>query len=303
MRAQITTPHNQDIHILIHSTMLSKSKATLLLLFFNLLLFSQIEDLEHAKIFDKCQITYTDGHTKDGYIAFFMENKHYDDEDVYSSSVENIFHLDDNNFEFKATIADKPINMTQKDLKRITIYHEDSSVEIYDLMEVKKFDKEKNIIKSSKKAWLPLVKEDVICLYQRNIYVNTIKTNDIKGTEKLKKTKILGTLTYISNKEQNIAFQVYDERKNFLKKNLDSPYLATVLEYVFKDCPTFLEQIMVNKKFKYQQFDTENTEDEESSNNESLTKEEKFIIKDRQKIERESKPFINLIEAYKTTCK
>jgi hypothetical protein len=269
----------------------------LLLLITHSTLFAQVEDLKHAKIFNKCEITYIDGHTINGYIAFFMENMNYEMEDVYSRSIENIFHLDDNHFEFKASVSDKVINMTQKDLKRIKILYEDNSFQIYDLMEVKKFDKEKNIIKSSRKAWLPLVKDDIVSLYQLNIYVNKIKTNDFNGTEKLKKTKFLGTLTYLANKEQNIAFQIYDERKNFLKKNLNSSYLATVLQYIFKDCPTFLNKIMVNEKFEYQNFDTEDNQNE-NKNNESLSKEEKFQLKGKLTIESESKPFLKLIEAY-----
>jgi hypothetical protein len=274
----------------------------LLLLITHSTVFAQVEDLKHAKIFNKCEITYIDGHTINGFIAFFMENMNYEMEDVYSRSIENIFHLDDNHFEFKASVSDKVINMTQKDLKRIKILYEDNSFQIYDLMEVKKFDKEKNIIKSSRKAWLPLVKDDIVSLYQLNIYVNKIKTNDFNGTEKLKKTKILGTLTYLANKEQNIAFQIYDERKNFLKKNLNSSYLATVLQYIFKDCPTFLNKIMVNEKFEYQNFDTEDNQNE-NKNNESLSKEEKFQLKGKLTIESESKPFLKLIEAYKSTCK
>jgi len=278
----------------------------LLLLFTHLTIFAQVEDLEHAKIFKKCEITYTDGRVISGFIAFFMEKKQYDFEDAYGRSVENIFHLDDNNFEFKASVSDNSVNMTQKDLKRVKIFYDDLSEEIYDLMEIKKFDKDKNIIKSTKKAWLPLIKEDVICLYQRNIYLNKIKTNDLKGTEKLKKTTILGTLTYLANKEQNIAFQIYDERKNYLKRNLKSPYLATVLQYIFKDCPSFLNKIMKDDKLDYQQFGDDEFGDENQdndTNDEPLSKEEKFQLKNKLKLENESKPFLKLIEDYKSTCK
>ena len=278
----------------------------LLLLFTHLTIFAQVEDLEHAKIFKKCEITYTDGRVISGFIAFFMEKKQYDFEDAYGRSVENIFHLDDNNFEFKASVSDNSVNMTQKDLKRVKIFYDDLSEEIYDLMEIKKFDKDKNIIKSTKKAWLPLIKEDVICLYQRNIYLNKIKTNDLKGTEKLKKTTILGTLTYLANKEQNIAFQIYDERKNYLKRNLKSPYLATVLQYIFKDCPSFLNKIMKDDKLDYQQFGDDEFGDENQdndTNDEPLSKEEKFQLKNKLTIERESKPFLKLIEEYRSICK
>lgn len=278
----------------------------LLLLFTHATIFAQVEDLEHAKIFKKCEITYTDGRVISGYIAFFMEKKQYDFEDVYGRSIENIFHLDDNNFEFKASVSDNSVNMTQKDLKRIKIFYDDLSEEIYDLMEIKKFDKDKNIIKSSKKAWLPLIKEDAICLYQRNIYLNKIKTNDLKGTEKLKKTTILGTLTYLANKEQNIAFQIYDERKNYLKRNLKSPYLATVLQYIFKDCPSFLNKIIKDDKLDYQQFGDDESGDENQyneTNDEPLSKEEKFQLKNKLKLENESKPFLKLIEEYKSTCR
>ncbi len=279
----------------------------LLLLITHSTVFAQEEDLEHAKIFNKCEITYIDGHTINGYIAFFLESKNYDlDEDVYGRSIENIFHLDDNDFEFKATVSDKSINMTQKDLKRIKIFYDDLSIKIYDLMEIKKFDKNKNIIKSSKKAWLPLIKEDAICLYQKNIFVNKIKVNDLKGTEKLKKKTILGTLTYLANKQQNVAFQIYDERKNFLKRNLKSPYLATVLQYIFKDCPTFLNKIIKDDKLDHQQLGDEESVDENQdndTNDEPITKEDKFQLKNKLTIERESKPFLKLIEEYKSTCK
>ena len=95
-----------------------------LLLIVNSTVHAQIEDLERARIFNKCEITYVDGKIITGYIAFFLEPISRDWDDALDFSIEKLLNLDDNDFEFKSSISSNSINMAQKELKKIKVYYE-----------------------------------------------------------------------------------------------------------------------------------------------------------------------------------
>lgn len=268
--------------------------------------FAQADDLDHAKIFNKCEITYTDGKIITGFIAFFVENRSYDFEDMVDSSIERAFNLDDNSFEFKLSLSANVINMSQKGLKRVKIFYENQFEETYDLMNIKVLDENNSLVKSSRTAWLPLVKDDVISLYQRNIYLKTVKYKSRKDEYITKRQKLLGTLTYIGNKEHNIAFQIYGYKRNIFKEKLNDAYLGNVLKYIFNDCPAFLDNILVNDKWEYSRFmssDLEYESEIDRINDSDLNKNEKFFSIDKIYLEKASSPFVKLIEEYKSTCK
>jgi len=267
---------------------------------------AQIEDLEHASIFNKCEITYNDNKVVDGYIAFFLENLNNDQEDILSSSIERMFNLDDNNWEFKTSVSDTPKNMSQKNIKLIKVYYSLDVIKTYKLMDIKKINKDGTIINTSKKAWLPVIKDDVISLYQMNIYTNIQKYSRKEKDYVTKKTKKFFTLTYLSNQKQNIAFEVYDLLKPRMSKpNLGDAYLGKVLEYIFQECPSFLDKIMKNKKWNYKSFvdDTTNYDTQIKEIKESnLNDFEKHRKIDDLDIKKESQPFIKLIEEFKLNC-
>lgn len=262
---------------------------------------------EDSDIFKKCEITYDDGKVLTGYIAFFLEISPKDTEDIYINSVESVLNLNDNNFEFKASLGDTRKSMSQKDIKKITIDYGNNNIITYKLMEIKKLNENGTISTgSSKKAWLPIVKEDVVSLYQKNIYSEKnryiIKENDFNP----KKTKKLITVTYLSNEKQNVAFEIYNlQKKRFLRKNLGDEYLAKVLQYVFQDCPTFVSKIVKNSKWNYKAFtDSDDVFDNQIKEikNSDLDDFQKFIKIDTLDFAKEAQPFIKLIEEYKTNC-
>lgn len=283
-------------------------KKILKVIFFWLLLSSIcLQAQEDSDIFKKCEITYNDGKVLNGYIAFFLEIAPKDTQDIYLNSVESVLNLNDNNFEFKATPSDNRKSMSQKDIKKIAVDYGNKAIITYKLMEIKKLNDNGTIATgSSKKAWLPVVKEDIVSLYQINIYSEKnryiIKENDFNP----KKTKKLITVTYLSNEKQNIAFEIYNlQKKRFLRKNLDDNYLAKVLEYVFQDCPTFVNKIIKNNKWDYKTytdsdvaFDNQIKEIKKSN----LDDFQKLVKIDTLDLQKEAQPFIKLIEAYKSNC-
>ena len=260
-----------------------------------------------SEIFKKCEITYNDGKILKGYIAFFLEIAPKDTEDIYLSSVERVLNLDDNNFEFKASLNDVRKSMSQKDIEKIAIDYGKNTVITYKLMDIRKLNEDGTLSSgSSKKAWLPIIKEDVVSLYQKNIYSEKgryiIKENDNDP----KKTKKLITVTYLSNKNQNIAFEIYNiQKKRFLRKNLEDKYLAKVLRYVFQDCPKFLDKIIKDDKWDHTPYSvSDDSFDDQIKQvkNSGLDDFQKFTSIDSLDLKKEAEPFIKLIEDYKLIC-
>ena len=130
---------------------------------------AQIEELNRSTLFNKCEITYTDGKVKEGIIAYFLDGMAKDIDDMMNSSIENILNFDDNSFEFKESISSNPIVMTQKNIDNIKIYYSNDEVQVYKLMNIRTLNENGIVINSSKKAWLPVIKDDIISLYQKNV--------------------------------------------------------------------------------------------------------------------------------------
>ena len=265
--------------------------------------FAQNEELDHSKIFKKCQITYSDGRITNGYIAFFLEPKQFDREDLIASSVEKILNLDDNNFEFKESISANTKNMSQKDLSSIKIIFENGNTKTYQLMTVKSLTKEGTVIDSSKKAWLPVVKQDYISLYQINIYNNI--SDDIKKKNQFKHLRRLATITYLASQDE--AFEIYNfNQSKFFTSSFGNAYLGKVLQYLFKDCPTFLDKIIKEGKWDYSPYKNSTIDYDsqiKSVKKSNATDEEKYYLIDDIYIKQTAEPFIKLIEDYKTNCK
>lgn len=270
------------------------------------LMFSQLEDLERAKYFNSCEITYSDGHKVKGYIAYFLETTSRDYEDLYASSIERFLNLDDNSFEFKEHISDLPKTITQKNLSAITVFYDNNYYKSYRLMNIRKLDSDGKIITSSKKAWLPIIKEDVISLYQKNLYEDTFKYNRKSKDYILKKRKKLTTLTYLSNQKQDVAFEIYDvEKFRMSLPSYNDKYLAKVLQYIFHDCNDFLESIIKAGKWNYSPFDTSQIDYDTLINEakkSTLGEFEKYYNIDTLYLKKESEIFLNLIESYKKNC-
>jgi hypothetical protein len=281
-------------------------KILLFLILLNGSLYAQINDLEKPSAFNKCEITFNDGKVEHGFIAFFLEPFTSDFEDAIGHSLERVLNLDDNDFEFKTSISDRPINMTQKNIQQIKVYYENNYVKTYKLMHVKKILEDGTIQASSKKAWLPVSKEDVISLYQKNIYREYKKYNKKTDDFITVKRKKYITITYLSNEKQNIAFEIYDLNQLRLSKpKLDDKYVAKVLQYIFQDCPDFLNKIVKDKRWDYESF-MDNHEDYDTQikliQKSKLSKTEKFNQIDVLELKKEAQPFLKLIEAYKLNC-
>lgn len=269
-------------------------------------MFSQLDDLYHARIFNKCELTYVDNTVVNGYIAFFLEQTPVDEDELFSS-VERMFNLDDNNFEFKSTINGTIKNLSQKDLKKIKVFHEGNIVKTYKLMYIKSLDKNGKLIPSSKKAWLPIIKDSLISVYQLNVYDNIRKY--VRKTDDFvtKKIKLSFPITYLSNDNQDYAFEIYNmDVGRFTKPYLDDIYLGKILNHIFQDCPSFLNKIMKNNKWEYQAF-IDNSIDYSSKiksiKNSTLNDFEKFNRLDEIYTQKSSQPFIKLIDEYNINCK
>lgn len=287
-------------------------KLTLIVTLLNLVsVYAQNNESDYNEIFKKCEITYSDGKIINGYIAFFMEAKKFDSADLIDSSIEHILNLDDNHFEFKESLSANPKNMSQKDLSTIKIFSKNGLFKIYKLMNVKSLTKEGLVINSSKKAWLPIVKEGYVNLYQINMYNNINNSSfdeyddDVKKKTKYKYLRKTVTITYLGN--QDVAFEIYNFNQfKLFTSSFGSAYLAKVLQYLFNDCPSFLDKIIKKGKWDYELYN--NTTVDYNSQIKSIKKsdatdEEKHYLLDDIYIKQAAEPFIKLIEDYKTNCK
>jgi hypothetical protein len=281
-------------------------KIVLFFTFINASLQAQVNDLERANIFNKCEITYNDGKVVNGFIAFFIEPFTSDFEDALGHSLERVLNLDDNDFEFKTSLSDRTINLTQKNINKIKVNYDNNFVKTYKLMYVKTILDDGTVQASSRKVWLPISKEDVISLYQINVYLEYKKYNKkTAGFITVKRKKKI-TVTYLSNEKQNIAFEIHNlNAPRFSKYKLDDNYLGKVLQYIFQDCPDFLEKILKDKKWDYTSF-VDNIEDYDAQikliEKSTLNKSEKFNQIDVLDLKKEAQPFLKLIEAYKLNC-
>ena len=277
-----------------------------LLLIVNSTVHAQIEDLERARIFNKCEITYVDGKIITGYIAFFLEPISRDWDDAIDFSIEKLLNLDDNDFEFKTSISSNSINMTQKGLKKIKVFYENDIEKIFILMDIKKFDANGNIINSTRKAWLPIAREDVINIYQKNVYLEIMKYSNKEKDFVRKKIKKSTTITYLSNEKQNIAFEIYNTSKfRLTRPKLNDKYLGKVLQYIFQDCPDFSNKILKNESWDFKPFiETKIDYDflKNEVNNSDLNEFEKFNKIDAIDLRKERQPFEKLIDDYKSNC-
>lgn len=284
---------------------LSLTFLTVLVLTSNLV-FSQLDDLYHARIFNKCELTYEDNTVVNGYIAFFLEKKLIEDEDVYDS-LERMFNYDDNDFEFKTSLNSAIKNLSQKNLKKIKVYYEGKITKTFKLMYIKNLSKDGKLISSSKKAWLPVIKDSLISLYQFNVYDDFRKYNKKLDEYISKKIKISFSVTYLSNNNQDYAFEIYNSEYGRLSNpNLDDSYLGKVLNYIFQDCPVFLNNIMKNNRWDYQPFIDKSIDYSNKIReikNSKLNNFEKFNKLDQIYTQRDSQPFIKLIEQYNINCK
>jgi hypothetical protein len=276
-----------------------------LLLFYCFVSFSQNIDATDTVIFTKCEVTFSDGVVKQGYIHNFVNNGTVAFEDILDSSIEKVFGLLDNDFEFKTKLDERPINLKQKDVSKVKLCYENNEFLVYKLMNIKTLSKEGKIEDSSKKAWLPLYKEDIVSIFSFNIWSRRIREKSNGTTKPLGKYKKKLTITYLSNSSQNYALSIYNfDEFRIWNPNYKDSYLGLVLMDIFKDSPFFLSKIITEKKqWNYKLYEDSEKQLEEEikrvKSDDLLDEEDRKNKINALELRKEANPFLRMIDDYK----
>ena len=239
--------------------------------------------------YEEAEITYSDNTKVKGYINGFIENNSIEvglglD---YFDKFEDQLNLDDKKFYFKKEINDKPITLTQENIKSISVVV-NNVTKTYYLLKIKSVDKKKNIVDLNRKVWLPLLKDDdKIKIFGFNLFLNN---------------RYVGTFNYLSN-DNEYALKPTD--RVFVSSDTMIESYQIMLKYIFNDCEQikplideFTNKEKAKKKYAELQLQIKAVKKEKG-----LTKidEKNKILKLNEDYFTE--PYVKMIEEYKKSCK
>ena len=239
--------------------------------------------------YEEAEITYSDNTKVKGYINGFIENNSIEvglglD---YFDKFEDQLNLDDKKFYFKKEINDKPITLTQENIKSISVVV-NNVTKTYYLLKIKSVDKKKNIVDLNRKVWLPLLKDDdKIKIFGFNLFLNN---------------RYVGTFNYLSN-DNEYALKPTD--RVFVSSDTMIESYQIMLKYIFNDCEQikplideFTNKENAKKKYAELQLQIKAVKKEKD-----LTKveEKNKILKLNEDYFTE--PYVKMIEEYKKSCK
>ena len=239
--------------------------------------------------YEEAEITYSDSTKVKGYINGFIENNSIEvglGLDFFDK-FEDQLNLDDKKFYFKKEINDKPITLTQENIKSISVVV-NNVTKTYYLLKIKSVDKKKNIVDLNRKVWLPLLKDDdKIKIFGFNLFLNN---------------RYVGTFNYLSN-DSEYALKPTD--RVFVSSDTMIESYQIMLKYIFNDCEQikplideFTNKENAKKKYAELQLQIKAVKKEKD-----LTKveEKNKILKLNEDYFTE--PYVKMIEEYKKSCK
>lgn len=243
--------------------------------------------LNFSNKYEEAEITYIDNTKKKGYINGFIENNSIDFSADGFEKFEESLNLDDKKFYFKNDLESESIILTQENIKSISIIA-NKEIKTYYLMKIKSVDKEFNVVDLNRKAWLPLLRDDVnIKIYGFNLFINNT---------------YVYTYIYLSN-DNEFAIKPVDRTVFNIEKTQIS--FKTMFRYVFNNCqkiePLIDEFIDFEKsKEKYNELKTQikSIKKDKKLSNEEV---DLVILKLNENFYLE--PYTNMIEEYDNSCK
>ena len=250
---------------------------------------SGLINLNLGNKYEEAEITYSDNTKVKGYINGFIENNSIEvglGLDFFDK-FEDQLNLDDKKFYFKKEINDKPITLTQENIKSISVVV-NNVTKTYYLLKIKSVDKKKNIVDLNRKVWLPLLKDDdKIKIFGFNLFLNN---------------RYVGTFNYLSN-DSEYALKPTD--RVFVSSDTMIESYQIMLKYIFNDCEQikplideFTNKEKAKKKYAELQLQIKAVKKEKG-----LTKidEKNKILKLNEDYFTE--PYVKMIEEYKKSCK
>jgi hypothetical protein len=184
--------------------------------------------------FHPAAILFNDGHTEQGYVKSFLENKFIDFGIV--EKLETDLNMNDRNLKFKTDENGEVRTIAIDDVNEITVNYKDGTTETFKVLYLRNFDRN-GILKESKyKMWFPLIKKGKINVYGYK-YVS-------------RSTSEYGTLSekdyvyYFQNSKKNYATNPFGDIDELtllsggIEKTMNNFYAD-----VFSDCPDYIGKI------------------------------------------------------------
>ena len=250
---------------------------------------SGLINLNLGNKYEEAEITYSDNTKVKGYINGFIENNSIEvglGLDFFDK-FEDQLNLDDKKFYFKKEINDKPITLTQENIKSISVVV-NNVTKTYYLLKIKSVDKKKNIVDLNRKVWLPLLKDsEEIKIFGFNLFINN---------------RYVHTYTYLSNDDE---YALKPTDKSFISSDAIIESYQIMLKYIFNDCEKIkpLIEEFTNKENAKKKYAELQLQIKAVKKEKDLTKveEKNKILKLNEDYFTE--PYVKMIEEYKKSCK
>lgn len=216
--------------------------------------------------FEKATLLFNDGHSENGFVKSFLEEKIIDFS--LSFSLEHDLNLDDKTLQFKTSEEGTPKAISIDEIKEVTLLYDDGSSTTFRVILLKETTAKGEIIDSGRKVFLPYVKKGKINIYG----IKFTETGNTQG----RYFQSNGMRFYYHNEKENYAINY----QNFnavsmmhLKQRAINPF-----KDLFKDCPTLMEKLNAASEGKLEFFKM----DKESK--EKLKEFKKMDRKEREKL-------------------
>ena len=283
-------------------------KGILGLLLFSLGTFAQKPDDALLQInlgaeYVPAKLVFTDGHTEEGHVYGFIENRFFEVNMGFISgfeTIENKVNLDDKVFEFKTSLKGESRKLQSKDLKSVVLIGGEDDIDVqYDYLSIKTINSAGETVDLNKKIWLPLIKNDKVNLYGYSYFLAQPNGAGLQ---------YICTPVYLKGFNQDYAIPPIDyNRVNlFNLSGIDDKFKASMRE-IFKDCPALIEKMDLDRTFskedkrsaiqKYKE-----DEKEYKSKAKELPKKERKSFKTKFYENKALEPYFTIIHEYNKTC-
>lgn len=181
--------------------------------------------------FEKATILFTDGHTENGFIKSFLEEKVINFS--ISTSLEHDLNLYDKTIQFKTSEEGELKAIGIDDINEVILFHEDGNSTTFRVIILKEITARGEITDSGRKAFLPYVKKGKI-----NIYGIKFTEN---GSTPSGHFQSNGMRFYYHNEKENYAINYQNFNAvsmMYIKQRMINPF-----KDLFKDCPALMEKL------------------------------------------------------------
>jgi hypothetical protein len=206
--------------------------------FLFLLVFVFSQNIFADDAFQKAKIVFNDGHTEEGFITSFLEDKR-----MYGTLEKNI-DLDDKSFKFKIAESAEVNEIFTTNVKQVILTGENGNDLVYEVVLLKELDKEGKVIEEgAQRVYLNPVRKGKINVYGIKYTERYVRTGKEMGYTEYE----LGGkefFFYYQNAKDNFAINYFNVGMGSifkLKKRMLNP-----LKEMYKDCPSALEYIDKN---------------------------------------------------------